>query len=278
MATTRRRTTRSTVPRAGSRPTAITSIRERALYKKWLIYADSGAGKTVLGGTAPDSLFLEFDPEGTESAKAFGSTADALPIPDWKAWQQALEYFKYGSGCKDYEWVTIDTLSEGEDTCWRNHLADMHERKPSSRSLYKPALEDYQIIGNKMKEVIEEFNRLPINVLYTAHVMAVTRFDDDRDEEYEELMPMLGSVKTGVLSRKVCAKVSLVGHLDIRRRRNEDEEIEEYRRLTVTKRRTIIAKNRYRWNEPIEEPTIPALVALAASPEPTTTRRTRRSA
>jgi hypothetical protein len=267
----------SSTQRVGVRPTAITSIDERNPYKKWLIYSDSGAGKTVLAGTAPDNLFLEFDPEGTESAKQFGSTADALPIPNWREWQEALDYFKRGSGCRDYHWVTIDTLSEGEDTCWRMHLAAMHTKKPTTRSIYKPALDDYQIVWNMMKEVVEEFNRLPINVLYTCHVLAIDRWDEDREEEYQELMPLLGSTKTGILSRKICAKVGLVGHLDVRKRRNADEEVEEYRRLTVNKTRTMIAKNRYHWTSSIDNPTVPKLVALAepAAPKP---RRTRRSA
>jgi hypothetical protein len=239
------------------------------------VYSDSGAGKTVFGGTAPNSLFLEFDPEGTESAKNFGSTADTLPMPDEKSWREALDYFTHGSGCQDYEWVTIDTLSEGEDVIWRSHLKEMHERKPSSRSLYKPALEDYQIIGNKVKEIVEAFNRLPINVLYTCHVMSVDRWDDDKDEEYAETMPLLGSVKTGVLSRKVCAKVSLVGYLDVKNRRTEDDEIEEFRRLYVSKRRTMIAKNRYGWGKWIDDPTVPLLTSLA-EPQPDEDTRPRR--
>jgi hypothetical protein len=274
---------RRRTPTPPARPTAITELGARTPFKKWIIYADSGGGKTVLGGTAPDNIFLEFDPEGTESAEVFGSTSKVWQIPNWSEWQEALDYFKRGSGCEDFNWVTIDTLTEGEDVCWSDHLALQHARKPSTRSLYKPALDDYPQVWNKVKALVEDFNRLPINVLYTAHVLAIPRWDDDREEDYEELMPLVGSTKNGVLSRKICAKVSLVGYLDVKRRRDEEGNIEQFRRLYVNKRRDMIAKNRYGWGNYLDDPTMPQLIGAAdkarsGAPSTPPRRRPRRTA
>lgn len=279
------RTRRTAVSR---RPTAITEITEASPFKKWIVYADSGVGKTVLAGTAPDNLLLEFDPEGHESAKVAGSAAKVWPLPDWKEWQDALAYFEKGPGCQEFNWVTIDTLSEGEDVAWRYWLQHMVARKPSTRSVYKPALDDYPIVWNHMKELIEKFNRLPINVLYTAHVLELEQYDEEKEEDYTLKMPLLGSTKNGILSRKICAKVGVVGYMDVKRRRVEDDEgeetIEEYRRLYVAKRRGIVAKNRYDWPNWIDNPTMPELIALAdeaGSPHTAPTpprRRSRRTA
>lgn len=259
------RTARRTVAKPG-RPTAITAVGGQHRWKKWLVMGDSGVGKTVFGGTAPNNIFLEFDPEGTESAEVHESTSQVWQIPNWKEWQEALDYFERGSGCEDFEWVTIDTISEGEDVCWSDHLATMARAKPGSRSLYKPALDDYPIVWNKVKAFIERFNRLPINVLYTAHVLELSQWDEE-NEEYSLRMPLIGSTKNGILSRKICAKVSMVGYLEVVTDDEEDEEGTaervEYRRLSVTPRLDRIAKNRYGWTKAFREPTMPKLIAAA---------------
>lgn len=275
---------RPATARVPARPTAITELGATTPFKKWLIYGDSGVGKTVLSGTALENLLLEFDPEGHESAKVFGSSAKVWQLPDWREWQAALDYFERGTGCQDFRWVTIDTLSEGEDVAWRYWLQRQVERKPSTRSVYKPSIDDYPIVWNHMKELIEKFNRLPVNVLYTAHVLEIDQYDDEREEEYTLKMPLIGSTKNGILSRKICAKVGLVGFLDTKRRRTDDHTTEEFRRLYVSKRRDLVAKNRYGWNKWIDNPTIPDLLALADGAPVTDTiartprRRARRTA
>ena len=77
---------------ATRRPTAITSLAEAPDDGKlnWLVYAKSGDGKTVLSGTAPRSLFLTTEAAGTESAKAFGSTADEWVCDSWADLQEAF--------------------------------------------------------------------------------------------------------------------------------------------------------------------------------------------
>lgn len=281
VATRTRRTAAKRKP--GDRPTAITKLQNRKSYFNWLVFGDSGAGKTVLGGTAPNALFLTFESEGTESAKVMGSDADEQIIETRAEMLEMYDYFDLGTGCDDYEWVLIDSSSELEECYWRDHLKLMKEKKPTTRSLYKQALDDYPQVWNQVKAEVNKWNRLPINVLYTAQVLPLEQYDDEGDE-YTLLLPLLGSLKNGVLARKVCGMVSLVGYLDAKKRK-VDGEVEEWRRLYVSKRRGLMAKNRYGWGPYIDDPTIPALAvaaesAMAASDEPvrTTTRRRKRSA
>lgn len=195
------------------RPKAITRLQDTPDEGKrnWLIYAPSGVGKTVLAGTAPKSLFLTVEAAGTESAKAFGSDADEWVCDDWATLQEAYAYLKNG-GYNDYEWCMVDSLSEMEELCWKDQLEEA-KASNSSRSIFQPAIQDYAVVDNKIKRLVDEFNRLPINVLYTAQQMNLDTEDEEGDDVVMRL-PLIGRTKGGApLSNKICGKVTLVGLL-----------------------------------------------------------------
>lgn len=276
------RSKRSAGPKPGARPTAITSLGDRKTFKNWLVYGDTGVGKTTLASHLPRSMFITFEAEGTESAIVEGSEADEFVVRTREEFIEIYNYFDLGTGCEDYDWVTIDSVSEMEECFWRSQLRAMKDKKPTTRHLYKPALDDYPWVWNQVKAAIDDFNRLPLNVLYTAQVMPLEMYDDDTEEEYNQLVPMIGSAKNGILSRKVCGMVSLVGYYAaIRAQEGDDDEadIEEFRRLYFHPRKDFIAKNRYRWPAYKDEPELPKLVAAAdralAGRSATKTRTTR---
>jgi hypothetical protein len=228
--------------KAPARPKAITKLSEGASFRNWLIYGDSGAGKTVLAGTAPKGLFLTVEAEGTESARARGSTADEWQCDAAEELREAYQWLKAG-GTEEYAWVMMDSISEMEELLWSEHLQAMAKAKPGTRSVDKPALEDYQIIGNRVKRMIDQFNRLPINTLYTAQVMRRSVEDEDGDD-VELRQPLLGSTRNGVLSQKVCGMVTLVGLL-IPDKFDEDNPDEYHSRLWVAGSERYLAKDRH---------------------------------
>lgn len=259
-----RRTTAT--PKRGARPTAITSVRERTKYKNWLIYGDTGVGKTTFCSSLPRAMFVSFEVEGTESAAVAGSDAEEFVCRTRDDFLEIYDYFDIGTGCDDYDWVIVDSLSEMEECFWRSQLRMMKEKKPTTRHLYKPALDDYPWVWNQTKAAIDNFNALPINVMYTAQMMPLEMYDDDTEEEYSQLVPMIGSAKNGILARKVAGMVSLVGYYDIVRSQEGDDDesdIEEFRRLYMTKRRDHLAKNRYGWPAYADNPEIVKMVAAA---------------
>ena len=263
------------------RPTAITSLTESVMYHNWLIHSDAGVGKTVFSGTAPNLLFLTIEAEGTQSAAYAGSTADQWVLHSAEDFEEAQEYFVNGSGCTDYDWLSIDSASELEDKIITQILHEGKKKNPR-RSLDKMALEDYQIRDQRMMRIVDTFNRLPINVLYTAHTMDLDGQDDEGNETLTA-MPMLGSQNNGKLSRKVCGKVTLVGHLEVVRLDKEgDKKGKTVRRLYTEAVPGIFAKNRVGLGEYVDNPTIPLLLELAeeartkASTGTTRTRRSRR--
>lgn len=217
------------------RPAAITRLQDTDSTgkKNWLIYAKAGDGKTVLAGTAPKALFLTVEAAGTESAKAMGSDADEWVIDTKKELDAAYDYFKRGSGCKDYEWVLIDSLSEVEEVFWRHIQGESNTQK----------IQDYGTVNTMIKREVERWNRLQVNVLYTAQTMMLDQEDEDGDE-YTLLLPAMGT-KNGVLSQRVCAKTTLNGLLVVRSSKDEDGNREERRYLMLRGSKTFVAKDRH---------------------------------
>lgn len=274
------RTRRSSRQSTG-RPTAITKLTDSVMFHNWLIHSDAGVGKTVFTGTAPNLLFLTIEAEGTQSAAYAGSQADQWVLHNAADFAEAEDYFVNGSGCQDYNWVSIDSASELEDKVIQEILQEGKKKNPR-RSLDKMALEDYQIRDQRMMRIVDTFNRLPINVIYTAHTMDLEGQDDEGNETLTA-MPMLGSQNNGKLSRKVCGKVTLVGHLDVVRTEKEGtKKAPTVRRLYTEAVPGIFAKNRVGLGEYVDNPTVPLLLELAEEAKnnragTSTTARTRRS-
>lgn len=252
------------------RPSAIVSLKEQPSEgkKNWLIYAPSGEGKTVLAGTAPNALFLTVEAAGTESAKAFGSTADEWLINSWEELIDAYEWL-LGGGAKEYEWVIIDSLTEMEELCWNDQLENIGKE-------FEARIQDYGIVDRKIKKLVDRFNRLPVNTLYTAQQAGWEKEDEDGDE-IVKVLPALGRSKGGwPLSNIVCGKVTLIGLLMVR----TDDEGEEFRRLYVHGGERWTAKDRHdAFGKFIDNPDIGEMAEAvtarqaAAGPRSTTTKK-----
>lgn len=218
------------------RPSAITSLKDAPASgkKNWLIYAESGVGKTVLAGTAPRALFLTVEAAGTESAKKMGSTADEWVVDTWRELQEAYKWLKE-EGHREYDWAILDSISEAEESAWADLLNGGHTAR----------IQDYGTIGSKMKSLVDGFNRLPINMLYTAQTMRLEIEDEETDEDSTLLIPLLGT-RNGAVSQKVCGKVTLVGLLTRRVKTNEETgETREVRRLMLQGSKRFVAKDRH---------------------------------
>jgi len=249
---------------AKARPAAITKLSEanRTGLKNWMIYADAGIGKTVLAGTAPNALFLTVEAGGTESAREFGSDADEWTVNDWSTFQEAYTWLSEG-GARTYDWVIVDSISEVEETCWRHYLGEQAQGN-ERRNEFRAELQDYNIVGNKMKRLADQFNRLPVNVLYTAHPMQVDVADPITEEDTTLLMPALGSSKNGKLSQKIAAQMGLVGYLTVRtpKKVEGEEDNEPYRQLRLAGNKRFMAKTRHHsLGRVVDRPTIPGMLA-----------------
>lgn len=258
--------------RSPGRPTAITKLTDSPSYHNWLFYSDPGVGKTVLCGTAPRSLFLTVEAEGTQSAATAGSDADQWIINSYKEFEEARDYFVRGSGCRDFGWVHLDSASELDDKVC-NFLTEQGSKRNSRRSIHKMALEDYQIRDSMMLDIVDVFNRLPINTTYTAHVMRFGTENED-GEAATLLLPLVGSTNTGKLATKVCGKVTLVGHLEVEATKTNTGKTRTFRRLYTESTPGVFAKNRVGLGPYVDHPTIPKLLDLVDEARGTTRRST----
>lgn len=262
----------STRPAATGRPTAITSLQsaEAVRYRKWLVFGESDAGKTVLAGTAPKALFLTTDIEGTESAKALGSTADELRINTFTEYCQAVQWIAYGGGAQEYEWIITDTITELEELCWQEQLVSSDVRRASK---YQPNKADYPLVWAKTKDQLSTLGRSPVNTLFLAHTMRIDRETDDGEDTVTLAMPAIGSRKRGDMSSGLCAQHGVVGYM----RKATEEGGEVHRQLLTESSSRWIARDRTtKLGAGMVDPTIPKLLARIEGTQPTTTRAARR--
>lgn len=240
-----------------ARPSAIVKLQETESKgnKNWLVYAPSGVGKTVFAGTADKALFLTVEAAGTESARALGSTADEWVINSWQELQDAYAWIKK-EGYKEFDWVIIDSLTEMEEMCWTAQLE-------ATGKEFEARIQDYGIVDRKIKKLVDRFNRLPVNVLYTAQMAAFETEDEDGDDVNKRL-PAIGRAKNGwPLSNLICGKVTLIGLLVVVEPEDDDEE--DYRRLYVQGGEKYVAKDRHdTFDKFIERPTIPEMVSAVS--------------
>jgi hypothetical protein len=263
---------RRTTAAANSRPQAITSLQnsEAPRFRKWLVYGESDAGKTVLAGTAPKALFLTTDIEGTESARALGSTADELRINTFTEFCEAVSWLVYGGGVKEYEWVIPDTITELEELCWQEQLVSSDVRRASK---YQPNKADYPLVWAKTKEQLSLLGRAPVNTLFIAHTMRIDRETEDGEDTVTLAMPAMGSRKRGDLSSSICAQHSVVGYMRVAAQ--EGGKVER-QLLTHSGPRWIARDRTTKLGAGMVDPSIPKMLAKINGGAAPTTRTTRR--
>lgn len=247
---------------AAPRPTAIVNLQDpsRKAFFKWWFYGGSGVGKTVLLGSVPDKhLIVSTDVEGTASAKAFKSTADELQVKTWAEYLAFHDWFVH-TGHKEYPWLSLDTVDELEELCWQAQLVDPTMKRFSK---YQPNKADYPVVWRKVRENVMELNRLPVNVLYSSHVMRIDTESEEADDETVTMaMPLVGSTKRGDLSSYLCAQMSLVGYM----RSSKNDDGKEQRKLYTSATNRWVAKDRYNvFGRGMLNPTVPKMLDLISS-------------
>lgn len=216
---------------------AISSLADFTESINGLVYADPGAGKTVLGGTT-NGLILATE-AGTISAKRAGSKALVQPIPNWNALMEVVRRARRGdTKYLDRDWWVIDTLTEAQNLLMRQILQDAHDEN-KSRNLDQPQIQDWGIYQNQFKRVVKAINDLPVNVLYLCHTMT------DEDEEGNQVVLPAIQGKNGTndpltMSRWVCGTVHFYGYLKVKHTGDK-----EFRRLICKRSGPYFGKDRY---------------------------------
>lgn len=210
-----------------------------------LVYGEPGTGKTVLLGSAPNSLMLEAD-GGDASAAIRGSTAQKWPLKDWDDAYAALTWLQNG-GHKQFDFLTWDTVTMFQDSGLANIMEDLVALKPN-RKLWLPDKGEYGQNMNRLLRFVRELVQLPIPIIASAHIQ------QDTDHEGEtRFMPY---VQGKNMPDKVCAYFDIVGHMQMRVKDNE-----EIPRLSTLKEGKYYTKDRYGAVKALADPTVPKIMA-----------------
>lgn len=193
----------------------ITSVKADLPSLNFLIYADSGAGKTVFAGSAERVLFIAPEDAGLLSAAMMGSAADKIKVRSWDDFVEAYEYcYDNQFDLKEkYDWLVIDSATEMQGMCLRDIVAkERANRISKDQDPDTPQIQDYQKLYILMEKMVLAFNDLEVNTLYTA----LARNAEDPDGN-EFMLPMLGSNKPTDyrIAMKIAAHMTSYGHFKV---------------------------------------------------------------
>lgn len=189
-----------------NRPKNIKKVAFKARHIRPIIYADPGAGKTVLIGTGERTLILNADgKEGTDSAARFNSSADEWEVRSYKDLREAHRFLK-GGGVKEYSWVWLDSSTLFQEIGMDDIMKEMLVKRPD-RDPDVPDKGEYLKNQTRFSAWIRDMRRLEINFGMTAHIMRI----EDEDGEVIYLPAIRGG--GGALSSKICGYFSIVGRL-----------------------------------------------------------------
>jgi hypothetical protein len=158
-----------------------------------MVYADSGAGKTVFAASVPRVLFIAPEDTGIISAVNLGYKFDKITVKSWSDFVRAYEYCydNMDELVKKYDWFAIDSITKMQEICLTELVeSQAAARKAKDQDPDLPQIQDYQKLYILINRMVLAFNDLPVNVIYTA----LARNVEDPDGN-EFLMPMIGSNK-----------------------------------------------------------------------------------
>lgn len=239
---------------AAKKPPAIVPLEDHEESHNWLIYGNSGVGKTVLTGTENNSLIIGAE-KGTVSAKRQGSTADLWPINDWSDVQAAYMWL-WKNPDHGYKWVSIDSITDMQYKL-KLHVLEEAIRRNSNHNPNALELQDWVPYYELYKKTVRAFCELPVNVLFTALSFV------KEDEEGESIILPDIEGKGYQISQWTCAEMECVGHLRVGKS-GKGEDRREVRRILWKTAPPYFAKDRLDvFGRYTVDHTIPMLTELA---------------
>lgn len=162
---------------------------------KFLVYGESGAGKTVFASTWPTPVFLDID-KGMASVRR---TVHRVDIDSWETLMESMDWIE--SGNHPFKSVVLDSLNELQYLSMRSIIARYPIRRPYD-SL--PALADYGKMLDDFEKRVRALRSLPLNIILIAQV-APRAYDTD------PVQPQLTGKQT---ARTLSRMMDVIGYLD----------------------------------------------------------------
>lgn len=143
-----------------------------------MVYGDSGAGKTLLAGTAAyvkelsPVLFIDVE-GGTHTLSHFEDTTDIDIVPDPESertlrWTDIQKiYNDLHAGRHPYKTVVIDSLTEMQKLAMNTNLGSGNKMTIDAIGNL-PEFKDWHINTEQMRRLVRAFRDLPMNTVFTA--------------------------------------------------------------------------------------------------------------
>lgn len=152
----------------------------RSAKAKIILYSKPGDGKTTVAGLLPGRT-LVLDIDGTSQVLEGHDNVDVAKINGATPHDSILEFYAYAkANIGKYDNIFIDNLTHYQKL-W---LLEKAEKTKSGM----PELKDYALLDNHLLKVVETFNGLDANVIYTCWETTRSIIHDD-GQQYNQFIP-----------------------------------------------------------------------------------------
>jgi AAA domain-containing protein len=203
---------------ANTLPPEIVELEAISPHPNLLVFAKSGAGKTVWACSDDSVLVLNCEPEGTLSAKQLGSKAKEWTCRTYKDFVAAVEWLK-GLVDRDepipFKVISIDSITALQKLLMRDILDGVISVKPH-RDADIPDRPEYLKNQLVIQRIVKEVNDLPVMVVWTSLVRKET------DPEGNDFLFPAVQGKGYEIAQSILAMMTSFGYLYVKVRRNKD--------------------------------------------------------
>lgn len=145
-----------------------------------IIYSKQGGGKTTVAGLIPGKTLM-FSIDGTEQVLEGYSNVDVAVIDKDLPYDSILEFYKYAKSKEnEYDNIFIDNMSHYQKL-W------LIEKGKKSKS-GMPELKDYALLDNHLLSIVEAFNSLKTNTIFTFWETTRNIIHED-GQQYTQFIP-----------------------------------------------------------------------------------------
>lgn len=210
--------------------------------QNFVVYGDSGVGKTRLAATAPDVIICDVNDKGHDSVRR---DIDPMFYP-CTHWSEVLDLYWYlQEGDHQYKSVAIDTISNLQNICMDFVMGDEASRD-ASRDPDMPSRQAWGKVGKLMRTQIINFRNLPMNVIFVAQLRAKQVGDDDDDEGGDIIY---GPEVSPSIEKTLKAAVGTIGYMTkrgvvVRNKKKDTVRREVRRRLLLGDNEHYVTKDR----------------------------------
>lgn len=202
-------------------PSEIVDLEQISAHPNILVFAKSGAGKTVWATSDDKVLVLNFEPEGTLSARNMGNRAKEWTIRNWSDFEKALDWLKSLASQGNpmpFEVLVIDSITAMQKVLMRWIMDEMLVKKPH-RDPDIPDMPEYLRNQLILVRKVKELNDLPVMVVYTALVRK------EMDPEGNEFLFPSIQGKGYEIAQSILAMMTSYGYLFVKVRKKDGKTV-----------------------------------------------------